>query len=152
MYTVRALRASDIDLVCLHRERMFREAGWSDEVLSAMAEPFRQWLAPRVQDGRYVGWVAANDVTAIAGLGMMIIEWSPHPSHPAQDRRGYILNLFVEPAHRRAGLASRLMGMAIHDAQRRGVGFMALHATEVGRPLYEKLGWRPTTEMAISLA
>jgi GNAT superfamily N-acetyltransferase len=152
MYRVRSLCASDIDLVCLHRERMFREAGWSEEVLTAMAEPFRRWLAPRVQDGRYIGWVAEEDVTAIAGLGMMIIEWSPHPSHPTLDRRGYILNLFVEPAHRRARLASRLMGMAIDDAQRRGVGFMVLHATEVGRLLYEKLGWRPTNEMAISLA
>jgi GNAT superfamily N-acetyltransferase len=151
MYKVRALRASDIDLVCLHRERMFREAGWSEEVLTAMAEPFRRWLAPRVQDGRYVGWVAEEDVTALAGLGMMIIEWSPHPSHPTQDRRGYILNLFVEPAHRRAGLARRLMAMAIDDAERRGIGFMVLHATEIGRPLYGKLGWRPTTEMAISL-
>jgi GNAT superfamily N-acetyltransferase len=104
----------------LHRERMFREAGWSEEVLTAMAEPFRRWLAPRVQDGRYIGWVAEEDVTAIAGLGMMIIEWSPHPSHPTLDRRGYILNLFVEPAHRRARLASRLMGMAI-DTHSAGV-------------------------------
>jgi GNAT superfamily N-acetyltransferase len=151
MYKVRSLRASDIDLVCSHRERMFREAGWSGEVLTAMAAPFRRWLVPRVQDGRYIGWVAEENVTAIAGLGMMIIEWSPHPSHPTQDRRGYILNLFVEPAHRRVGLARRLMAMAIDDAERQGIGFMVLHATEVGRPLYEKLGWRPTTEMAISL-
>jgi GNAT superfamily N-acetyltransferase len=151
MYDFRLLHPSDLDLVCLHRERMFREAGWPEEVLSAMAEPFRQWLAPRLHNGSYIGWVAEADGTAIAGLGVTFIEWPPHPSHPVQDHRGYIQNLFVEPQHRRAGLASRLMGTAINEARRRGIAFMTLHATEFGRPLYEKLGWKPTTEMSISL-
>ena len=151
MYEIRSLHPSDLDLVCLHRERMFKEAGWPEEVLSDMAGPFRQWLAPRLKDGDYIGWVAEINGTAVAGLGMRFIEWPPHPSHPAQDRRGYILNLFVEPEHRRAGLASRLMGMAIGEARRRGIVFIVLHATELGRPLYEKLGWKPTREMAISL-
>ncbi len=151
MYELRSLHPSDLDLVCLHRERMFREAGWPEKVLNAMALPFRQWLAPRLNDGGYIGWVAETDGAAIAGLGMIFIEWPPHPSHPAQDRRGYILNLFVERQHRRAGLASRLMDMAMAEARRRGMVFIVLHATELGRPLYEKLGWKPTTEMAISL-
>ena len=151
MYEIRSLHSSDLDLVCLHRERMFKEAGWNEEVLNGMAGPFRQWLAPRLEDGRYIGWVAETNGTAIAGLGMVFIEWPPHPWHPAQDRRGYILNLFVEPEHRRAGLASRLMDMAMGEARRRAIVFIVLHATELGRPLYEKLGWKPTGEMAISL-
>ena len=82
---------------------------------------------------------------------MMVIDWSPHPSHPTQDRRGYILNVFVEPAHRRAGLGTRLMNVATDEARRRDIVFMVLHATELGRPVYERLGWKPTTEMAISI-
>jgi hypothetical protein len=28
---------------------------------------------------------------------------------------------------------------------------MVLHATAMGRPMYEKLGWGPTSEMSLSL-
>jgi GNAT superfamily N-acetyltransferase len=83
---------------------------------------------------------------------MLILAWPPHPAHPAQDRRGYILNVFVEPNHRRAGLGRRLMALAAEEACRRNIAFLALHATEDDRRLYETLGWRPTTEMAISIA
>src|SRR5438874_350934 len=36
-----------------------------------MAEPFRQWLAPRLHNGSYIGWVAEADGTAITGLHQM---------------------------------------------------------------------------------
>jgi GNAT superfamily N-acetyltransferase len=129
---------------------MFAEAGFAADSLAAMAEPFRRWLAPRLADERYFGWIIECDGAAVAGLGMIIIEWPPHPAHPTQDRRGYVLNVFVEPAHRSRGLATRLMMMAREEARRRGIGFMVLHTTALGRPVYERLGWTPTTEMAIA--
>ena len=54
----------------------------------------------------------------IAGIGMMVIDWPPHPSHPADHRRAYILNVFfVEPEHRRKGLAKRLLALAEERAR-----------------------------------
>ena len=84
-----------------------------------------------------------------AGLGMMVIDWPPHPSHPADHRRAYILNVFVEPEHRRKGLAKRLMALAEARARELGVCHAILHSTRQGCPLYESLGWGPTSEMAI---
>ena len=81
---------------------------------------------------------------------MMVIDWPPHPSHPTQDARGYILNVYVEPAHRRRGLAVRLMENATQEAARRGLVHLVLHATEKGRLLYEKLGWQGTSEMSLT--
>jgi ribosomal protein S18 acetylase RimI-like enzyme len=153
MFTMRPVRPSDLDLVCFHRERMFREAGVDDGVLLTMAQPFRQWLRPRLVDGRYFGWVverAGADV--VAGLGMTVIEWPPHPAHPTQQARGYILNVFVEPACRRAGLATRLMKIAQEEAGHRGLSLLVLHATDLGRSVYGRLGWEATAEMALSIA
>ena len=84
----------------------------------------------------------------MAGIGLMLIDWPPHPLHPEQSQRGYILNLFVEPEHRRRGLAVRLMRLAEAEFVRRGVRYEVLHATDKGRPLYRKLGWDSTAEMA----
>jgi GNAT superfamily N-acetyltransferase len=55
----------------------------------------------------------------------------------------------VEPEHRRKGLAKRLMALAEARARELGVCYAILHSTRQGRPLYESLGWGPTSEMAI---
>jgi GNAT superfamily N-acetyltransferase len=129
---LRPLQASDLDLVCRHRAEMFRESGRPEHLIAAMAEPFRVWLRPRLEDGRYFGWLLERDGEPVAGLGMMEIEWPPHPFHPADARRGYILNVYVEPGSRRRGLARRLMEQACSEGRRRGLQYLILHATDRG--------------------
>jgi ribosomal protein S18 acetylase RimI-like enzyme len=89
--------------------------------------------------------------TVVAGIGLMLIDWPPHPAHPLQDQRGYVLNVFVEPDYRHRGLARELMRLADEAFGRRGIGYAVLHATDKGRPLYQGLGWNGTTEMAKTL-
>jgi ribosomal protein S18 acetylase RimI-like enzyme len=151
MLVTRAVAPADLDLICRHREEMFREAGRSDASLAAMAAPFRRWLAERLADGRYFGFVVEADGIPVAAVGLMEINWPPHPAHPVDDRRGYLLNLFVEPTHRRHGIASDLLVTSEREFVRRGIGFVVLHATDMGRPLYEQIGWKSTTEMAKAL-
>ena len=43
------------------------------------------------------------------------------------------------------------MDLAMEEARRRGLGHMTFHATPMGRPLYETLGWSQTSEMGLSL-
>lgn len=147
----RPLQASDLELVCRHREEMFRDAGRSDDLLALMTEHFREWVRPRLLDGTYFGYVMVDDTVPVAGIGLMLIDWPPHPEHPMQDKRGYVLNVFVEPSHRNRGLARELMHLADTEFARRGAVYAVLHATEKGRPLYQGLGWKGTTEMAKTL-
>ncbi|WP_044564865.1 GNAT family N-acetyltransferase [Azospirillum sp. B4] len=150
--THRPLTPDDLDLVCRHRAAMFRESGRPEAALTAMADPFRGWLEPRLTDGRYFGFILEDAVAApLAGIGLMEIDWPPHPAHPQDGRRGYVLNVYVEPSHRRQGLAQRLMALAEAEFRRRGITYAILHATSAGRPLYEQAGWAPTTEMARTL-
>lgn len=148
---IRPITPEDRDLICHHREAMFRDSGRSEDVIALMGEPFRAWLEPRLADGSYFGWVAEHEGQAVAGLGMMIIGWPPHPSHPMQCERGYILNVYVEPEFRGQGIAKKLMAETTAEAKRRGIQFMILHATAQGRPLYEALGWMDTAEMALAV-
>jgi len=148
MTTMRPVNPSDLDLVCRHREAMFREAGRDEAVLAAMAAPFRAWLEPRLANGAYAGFIAEENGMAAGGVGLMVVDWPPHPEHPSEDKRGYVLNLFVEPAHRRRGLASLLMAACGAEFARRRVTFRFLHATKMGIPLYKDAGWTHTAEMA----
>jgi ribosomal protein S18 acetylase RimI-like enzyme len=130
---------------------MFRASnapGRTDEDLRTMTAAFRHWVEPRLKDGSYFGYIAEENGAAVAGIGLMIIDWPPHPSHPQQDKRGYVLNVFVEPSHRNRGLAKMMMRLAEAEIARRGICFAVLHATRMGRPLYEKIGWAQTSEMS----
>jgi ribosomal protein S18 acetylase RimI-like enzyme len=151
MVTTRPVSLSDLDLICRHREDMFRASNApdrSDESLRAMTASFRVWIEPRLRDGSYFGYIVEEDGAAVAGIGLMIIDWPPHPLHPNEDKRGYVLNLFVEPSHRKRGLAKMLTGLGEAEIAGRGVSFAILHATRMGRPLYEQIGWAQTAEMS----
>jgi GNAT superfamily N-acetyltransferase len=147
-FEVRRVTPGDLWLVCRHREEMFRDAGTGDDALSMMTEHFRSWLRPRLEDGSYFGFVLIDDGEPIGGIGLMSIDWPPHPTHPTEARRGYVLNVFVEPSHRRRGLATRLIALAEAEFAERGIEFAVLHATEKGMPLYRGLGWDRTAEMS----
>jgi GNAT superfamily N-acetyltransferase len=147
----RPVIAADLDLICRHRHEMFKASGRTDAIVQPSTDAFKEWLKPRLDDGSYFGWLALVDGIEVAGLGMMVIDWPPHPSHPLQARRGYILNVFVEPLFRGQGLAHALMGIALEEAKVRNLQYLILHATAMAMPMYEKLGWRRTSEMSMTL-
>jgi GNAT superfamily N-acetyltransferase len=149
--TTRPVTPDDVELICDQRERLFRESnspGRTEEVIRTQTAHFRPWLVPRLRDGSYFGFILEDAGKAVAGIGLMVIEWPPGPNHPTSDKRGYVLNVFVEPTHRRQGLAEKLMALADSEFTRRGATYAVLNATKMGRPLYEKLGWTATNEMA----
>ncbi|MDR0277142.1 MAG: GNAT family N-acetyltransferase [Paucimonas sp.] len=149
---VRRLRPDDGEMICRHREAMFLEADGDPATLRHMTEHFRPWLQPRLVDGRYYGFVLEDAGQTAAAIGLMSIDWPPHPAHPQLDQRGYVLNVYVEPTYRRRGLASQLMRLGEAEFAWRGLGFAVLHATEAGRPVYAGLGWGATAEMAKALS
>lgn len=80
------------------------ESGQSQDVLAAMTVNFREWLRPRLKDGRYFGVFLEEAGDVVAGAGMILLDWQPNYLHPESNQRGYILNVFVEPTHRGGGL------------------------------------------------
>ena len=125
--TTRPVTTDDLELICDQRERMFRESktpGRTEEILSTQTAHFRSWLAPRLRDGSYFGHVVEEAGKPVAGIGLMLIDWPPGPSHPTSDKRGYVLNVFVERSHRRKGLAATLMELADRRANGRVVSVL----------------------------
>ena len=151
MILTRTVEPRDLDTICAHRYRMFAENGVAIESLDAMREAFAAWLAPRLEDGRYFGFVLEHEGSVIAGVGLILLDWPPHFLHPRNAERGYILNVFVEPEYRGQGLAKKLMALADEEFRRRGVAFEVLHASGMGRPVYEGLGWIAMPEMGKAL-
>jgi len=127
---------------------MFLEAGHTREGLVLMTQHFRPWLKGRFEADSYFGRAAVKDDSVAGSIGWMTLDWPPHPMHPQQGKRGYVLNLFVEPAHRGQGVAKALMADADAWFLDAGIEYCILHSTRMAKTMYEKLGWSSTSEMA----
>jgi ribosomal protein S18 acetylase RimI-like enzyme len=112
-----------------------------------MREHFAPWVEERMAAGRYVGWIVEDEGRPVASAGFLQMDWPPHPLDPTGRGRGYLLNFWVEPTHRRRGLARQLAREALAESRRRGLRVTALHASKAGRPVYESAGFRSSVEM-----
>ena len=59
-------------------------------------------------------------------------------------KNAYITSVFVEPEYRRQGIASEMLRRIVARAQAYGCVNIMLTATDMGKPLYEKLGFIQT--------
>lgn len=148
MFTARKATVADAALIAVHRHAMFTEMGKSDPAaLEQMRRSFIPWVERMIADGKYVGWIVENGDQAAASGGFFELEWPPHALDPAGEHRGYLLNFWVEPKYRGQGLARGLVREALAESSRRGIRVTALHASDAGRHVYEKMGFKATNEM-----
>jgi GNAT superfamily N-acetyltransferase len=57
--------------------------------------------------------------------------------------------MYTAPAHRRQGIARRVVETIVEWCRAEGFTAIALHASKAGRPLYESFGFQPTSEMRL---
>lgn len=86
----------------------------------------------------------AIDPETSALIGVVISKLEPHAVHSPETLRGYIAMLATSSTHRKQGIATKLVCMAIDKMKERGADEVVLE-TEVenvgARRLYEKLGF-----------
>jgi GNAT superfamily N-acetyltransferase len=152
MATIRLGTAADAEAIAWQRRQMFADAGLAEiEAMSAMTANFAAWVRPKLEDGSYRAWLAEDAGAVVAGAGIWVMEFPPHWMD-AEPARAYLLNFYTAPTHRGQGLAPRMLSLAIEEARRRGIKVVTLHASKFGRPIYERHGFKPTTEMMLRLA
>lgn len=155
LYTIRLATPADARLLATHRVAMFRDMG---RTVPAIEPPLHnscvEYFALALQSGEYVSWVAqlADPPHApIGGAGVQFRPLLPRTDPSGRvlliGKEGLVMNVYVEPEHRRRGIARRLMEALIDWAPRAGIVRLVLHAAPDGRPLYESLGFRASNEM-----
>jgi GNAT superfamily N-acetyltransferase len=151
-YTIREATIADAETIVRHRREMFFDMGHQDTaVLDELVRSFRPWLIEKMSKNEYRAWFAiAQDGSVAAGAGLWLMNWPPG-LHTSEPWRGNILNVYTEPAHRRRGLARRLVTTAGDWCGNQGIHVVILHSSDEGRPLYEALGFQPTNEMRVFL-
>jgi GNAT superfamily N-acetyltransferase len=149
--TIRETRPEDLEEILAHRRLMFHDMGHCDEaVLEAVVGSSRPPMQKYLADGSYRGWFAiAQDGRVAAGAGLMITPLVSGPLSPDQINRPYLLYVYTYPEFRKRGLARMLTNKAIDWCRAHGFKVLWLHASHLGRPLYESLGFEASNEMKL---
>jgi GNAT superfamily N-acetyltransferase len=143
-YTIRAATVDDAETLVRHRIGMFTEMGVALDA-PALDRAFRAWLADMMPAGTYRAWLVEDGAGAIAaGGGITILPWPPGPRYMS-DRLAFVYNVYTEPAHRRRGLARRIMETIHNWCGEHGITSVALNASREGQPLYHALGYRESS-------
>lgn len=121
-----------------HPEQEHRDT--LDQYTAAYIEQTRDELAR----GVHRAWLAEAGGEAVACVTLVWWVMPPNPDEHRR-RRGFVTSVYTRPAYRRQGVARQLMTMLIEHARAESVQRLILWSSEMGRPLYEDLGFTPST-------
>ena len=151
---VRIRRATlrDLDVLVRQRRGMWEDiADHTEAELDAADRVYRQWTRRRMKSGKLVGFLAeTRDGRVVSGGCVWLQEIQPMPGRP--DRvQPYLLSMYTEPEFRGRGLATRIVREAIRWSKARGYFRLSLHASDFGRAIYQRQGFKRSWEMRVRL-
>ncbi len=141
-YQIRSISLADAATVSIHRALMFRDMGLLDEAeTEQLREASRPWIEDLLLNGTYVGWFVQCNGVVVGGCGLHLSTFGPKPGFSSGGNSVHMANVYVDPFHRRRGLADELMTAALQWARTRKIDEMTLSASEQAKPLYQRLGF-----------
>lgn len=86
-------------------------------------------------------YVAQDGQEIIATVLLYVMEKPANPLNLC-GKIGEVLNVYTKSGYRRQGIAEKLVKIMLEDAAKKGLGTIKLDATDMGRPMYLKIGFR----------
>ena len=142
-----------MDLLVAHRRGMWKDIGGATAKELAAADPvYRRWALEGMREGWLLAFVAEDTRGRTLGSGALWLAPSqPRPGPLASPRHPYLLSMYTLPPARQRGVASALVGEMVRWAEAHGYPRVTLHASVLGRPIYERLGFVASNEMRLEL-
>ena len=109
---------------------------------------YRDAFAEQIAQGGFDAWLAEDGSQAVS---CVILLWWRTP--PIFDqlvrRRGMVSSVYTLPEYRRRGISRQLMLLLIAEAKELQIRRLVLWASEMGRPMYEGLGFAQSDAMEL---
>lgn len=140
--TYRFAAPQDLELLVQERLR-FIKVDESREDYETIRENCRSFFADGLKQGTCAA-VLAEEAGRLVGTTVAFFYLSVPSSRNPGGRNAYITSVFVEPDCRRRGIASGMVKQIVAWAQQSGCANIMLTATDMGAPLYRRLGFRQT--------
>lgn len=130
---------ADIDLLVTKRLE-FIEVKEDNKNFSELKENCYNYFQKALQDDT-CDIVLAEENGVCIGTGIIFYYDSVPSSFNMTGKNAYITSMYVQPEFRRRGIAKTILEHLISRATKRGHKIIMLNASDMGKPLYEKLGF-----------
>ncbi len=137
---IRRATIKDLDRLIKNRIKFVSDIG---EISSPeeFSESTSNYFKSHIEKDDLIIWMAVDKDEIVATVELSIYEIMPTLSCMC-GKTGYLLNVWTDENYRRQGLATKLLDNTLEDAKKAGVMNISLKATNQGRPVYEKLGFK----------
>jgi len=134
---------SDIDILTKMRVQVLRVANRLsyDEDMSLIENESYNYYKECLVNGSHIAYLVIDDNKFIGAGGVSFYKVMPTYNNP-KGVKAYIMNMYTHPDYRRKGIAYKTLDMLVNEAKNKGIDFITLEATEMGRPLYKKYGFK----------
>lgn len=143
MITFRRADESDLETLIEQRIEFLKEyqPGTTPEKERDLRGALQDYYREAIPSGECIYWLAESAGKPVGGAGMLIRR---HPPHYVffNGLVAYVFNVFTFPEFRGRGIAKEIMLRLMDEARALGIRRVDLHATDMGRSLYEKLGFQ----------
>ena len=141
-YEYKKATIADIDELVRTRIIVLRTANKlsNDVDMSLVEKESYEYYKSTLETGEHIAYLVYDNETFIGVGGVSFYNVMPTYHNPT-GKKAYIMNVYTAPGYRRQGIAFHTLDLLINDAKEQGVLQIALEATEIGRPLYEKYGF-----------
>lgn len=154
---VRMATIKDLDMLVKARFDYFSAEKWevTADKKVMISSQLEQYYPKHLNNDFFAA--LAEDNGNIASTAFLVVCEKPANLGFPTGKTGLILNVLTYPEYRRMGFATRTMNLLIEEAKRQNLSYIELSASESGKPLYEKLGFKEQessshfTDMKLSL-
>lgn len=150
---LRPATARDLDLLVVHRRRMWEEiGGFTVAELDRADGAYRRWVERERRAHRFLAYVVEEPPgRPVASGALWRSPTQPRPGALARESMPYLLSMYTDPAARGRGIASDLVRAMVDWARAHGYRRVYLHASKLGRGVYARLGFADGNEMRLDL-
>jgi ribosomal protein S18 acetylase RimI-like enzyme len=150
---IRAATASDDAVLVAHYLALWESYGVPPQHFLDDAEARVLAFIAEGRDRHRLAAFLAEEDGDVLGSAACQRHLSPYPEvlRPKIRSFGYVWSVFVQPTHRRRGIARALMERAIAHLHEIGCTNVVLHSSEAGLALYRSLGFDLAHEMRLPL-
>ncbi len=111
-----------------------------DEDMSVVEAESYAYYRRALETGEHIAYLVYDNGKFIGAGGVSFYQVMP-TCHNSTGKKAYIMNMYTAPEYRRQGIALYTLDLLVKKAKGQGVLQIALEATDMGRPLYERYGF-----------
>ncbi len=133
---------ADIDILTRTRIQVLRAANRLPDAadMSAVKKETYDYYSKSLQDGSHTAYLVF-DGEHIAGTGGISFYRVMPTFRNVSGYKAYIMNMYPHPVYRRKGIAYKTLSLLVAESRKKGIYYITLEATDMGKPLYEKYGF-----------